>query len=115
MAHFAEIDEGGTVLRVIVADQDFIDSGVVGDKTNWVQTSYNTHGGVHSRGKSPLRKNYTGIGYQYDVGRDAFIPPKPFNSWLIDEAKGQWKAPVNMPNDGKRYSWDEKTLDWIAE
>jgi len=77
------------------------------------QTSYNTHGGVHALGGTPLRKNYAGIGYTYDAGRDAFIPPKPYASWLLNETTCLWDAPVAMPNDGKRYSWDEATTSWV--
>ena len=83
MSHFAKI-EGGIVTQVIVAEQDFINSGAVGNAADWVQTSYNTHAGQHPEGR-PLRKNYAGIGYSYDAGRDAFIPPKPHNSWVLDE------------------------------
>ena len=77
------------------------------------QTSYNTHGGVHALGGTPLRKNYAGIGYTYDVGRDAFIPPKPYASWLLNEGTCLWDAPVAYPDDGKRYSWDEATTSWV--
>ncbi len=79
------------------------------------QTSYNTHGGVHSLGGTPLRKNYAGIGYTYDAGRDAFIPPKPYASWVLNETNCLWDAPVAYPNDGKRYSWDEATTSWVEE
>mgnify|MGYP001594010785 CR=1 FL=1 len=84
MAHFAEIDEKGIVKRVIVAEQDFIDSGKVGDPKNWIQTSYDTHNGVHLLGGTPLRKNYAGIGYTYDKVRDAFIPP-PQKNWNLND------------------------------
>ena len=77
------------------------------------QTSYNTHGGVHALGSTPLRKNYAGIGYTYDAGRDAFIPPKPYASWLLNETTCLWDAPVAYPDDGKRYSWDEATTSWV--
>jgi hypothetical protein len=77
------------------------------------QTSYNTHGGVHALGGTPLRKNYAGIGYTYDAGRDAFIPPKPYASWLLNETTCLWDAPVAYPDDGKRYSWDEATTSWV--
>ena len=116
MAHFAKI-ENGVVVQVIVAEQDVIDSGMFG--SGWVQTSYNTHGGVHyGQDGQPdsgvaLRKNYAGIGYTYDAARDAFIAPRPYPSWLLDEAICQWGAPTPMPQDGKRYAWDEATLTWI--
>ena len=90
MSHFAEIDETNTVLRVIVAEQEFIDTGAVGDPSKWIQTSYNTRAGVHygqdgmPDSGEPMRKNYAGIGYTYDATRDAFIPPKPYASWVLD-------------------------------
>ena len=118
MAHFAKV-ENGKVTQVIVAEQDFIDSGALGDPAGWLQTSYNTTGGVHygangePDGGVALRKNYAGIGYSYDAGRDAFIPPQPFASWVLDEASCQWTAPVAMPTDGKPYSWHEETLSWV--
>jgi hypothetical protein len=90
MSHFAKV-ENGLVTQVIVAEQDFIDSGSVGDPTTWIQTSYNTRGGVHVLGGIPLRKNYAGIGFTYDNTRDAFIPPRPITgTWVIDEQTCQW-------------------------
>jgi len=112
MSHFAKI-ENGTVTQVIVAEQDVIDTGLFGDPNLWVQTSYNTLGGVHVLGGTPLRKNYAGIGYTYDSERDAFIPPTPFTSWLLNEDSCLWQAPTPMPVDGKMYSWDETTLSWV--
>lgn len=112
MSHFAEI-ENGIVKRVIVAEQDFIDSGIVGDPKNWIQTSYNTYAGKHRLGGNPLRKNYAGIGYTYDKSRDAFIPPKPFDSWTLEEATCLWKSPKDKPKDNKIYFWDETSQDWI--
>lgn len=97
MSHFAEIDKDGIVLRVIVAEQDFINSGSVGDSFNWVQTSYNNN----------FRKNYAGTGYVYDKERDAFIPPQPYDSWLLNEDTCRWEAPVPYPDDGKDYEWKE--------
>ncbi len=110
MAHYAHITNG-IVDQVIVAEQDFIDSGAVGPASEWVQTSYNTRGGVHPEGR-PLRKNYAGVGYTYDAAKDAFIPPKPFASWTLDDASCLWNAPVAMPTDGKPYAWDEASLSW---
>ena len=122
MSHFAKV-ENGFVTQVIVAEQDFIDAGYVGDPASWVQTSYNTQGGVHRQGGTPLRKNYAGIGYVYDSERDAFYAPKPHPSWILDESTCYWNAPVTKPNDiyptetteGTYYVWDEETVDWKAE
>ena len=116
MAHFAKLDENNIVTFVTVGRQE--DDGKEADlcaRTGDVykQTSYNTHGGVHALGGTPLRKNYAGIGYTYDAGRDAFIPPKPFASWLLNETTCLWDAPVAYPDDGKRYSWDEATTSWV--
>lgn len=110
MSHFAKV-ENGIVTQVIVAEQDVIDSGLFG--TSWVQTSYNTAGGVHKNGGTPLRKNYAGIGFTYDANRDAFIPPQPYPSWTLNETTCLWEAPTPMPTDGKRYMWDEPTMSWI--
>jgi hypothetical protein len=108
MSHFAKV-ENGIVTQVIVAEQDVIDSGLFG--TGWVQTSYNTHGGQHPNG-TPLRKNYAGVGYTYDPQRDAFIPPKPFASWLLNEDTCLWDSPVAMPTDNAIYHWNEEILAW---
>lgn len=117
MSHFAKI-ENGTVTQVIVAEQDFINSGAVGDPNSWVQTSYNTRKGVHygpdgqPDGGVALRKNYAGIGYTYDSARDAFVPPKPFDSWQLDETTCQWAAPVPYPTDDQKYVWNESARSW---
>jgi len=103
MSHFAEINSDSIVQRVIVAEQDFINSGVVGDSFNWVQTSYNGN----------FRKNYAGSGYTYDKTRDAFIAPQPYASWTLVEATCQWEAPTAYPTDGKLYQWDEDTTAWV--
>jgi hypothetical protein len=113
MAHFAQIDGNNIVAQVIVADQETINTGLFGDPATWVQTSYNTQGGVHTQGGTPLRKNYAGIGYSYDAARDAFIPPKPYNSWLLNDETCLWSAPVAYPADSKLYRWDEETLNWV--
>lgn len=110
MAHFAKV-ENGLVTEVIVIDQETLNTGLWGDPSSWVQTSYNTSGGQHPEGR-PLRKNYAGIGYTYDSNRDAFIPPKPFNSWILDEQTCLWSAPTPMPQDGQLYSWNEETTQW---
>jgi len=78
----------------------------------WKQTSYNTHGGLHDNGGTPLRKNHAGIGYTYDETRNAFIPPKPFNSWILNEDTCLWNPPIAMPQNGNRYTWNEQTLSW---
>jgi hypothetical protein len=112
MSHFAKID-GGIVTQVIVAEQDFIDTM----DGQWVQTSYNTYGGIHYTANSretdggvALRKNYAGIGYTYDESRDAFIAPKPYPSWLLYEPTSTWEAPVPQP-EGK-YTWNEQAQTW---
>jgi hypothetical protein len=110
MSHFAKV-ENGIVTQVIVAEQNFINSGYVGDPSQWIQTSYNTYGGRHPEDR-PLRKNYAGIGYIYDAQRDAFIPPKPFESWILNEETCLWSAPTPMPADGNLYEWNEATQNW---
>tara|TARA_B110000285_G_scaffold53282_1_gene60631 strand:- start:2461 stop:2787 length:327 start_codon:yes stop_codon:yes gene_type:complete len=102
MAHFAKINKTNIVTDVIVAEQDFINSGKVGDSFLWIQTSYN----------GSFRKNYAGIGFQYDKTRDAFIAPKPFNSWLLNETTCRWEAPVVKPDDGNEYNWNEENQQW---
>ena len=110
MAHYAKVEDG-VVTQVIVADnKEWCEANLGG---TWVQTSYNTHGGVHSNGGTPLRKNYAGIGFTYDRTKDAFIPPKPFPSWVLDESSCLWNAPTPMPTDDKRYAWDEATTSWV--
>ena len=120
MAHYAFLDESNIVTEVIVGK----DEGEEG--TDWEvhygnfrgqtckRTSYNTLGGVHTGGGAPYRKNYAGIGYTYDLGRDAFIPPKPYPSWLLDEDSCQWESPVPMPEDDGLYCWDEAAGEWVA-
>ena len=112
MAHFAQIDHNNQVVQVIVAEQDFINSGAVGDPARWIQTSYNTYGGTHRLGGTPLRKNYAGIGFSYDAVRDAFIPPQPYPSWQLNETTCYWQAPVDYPQDGKQYVWNESIANW---
>jgi len=118
MAHFAKLDENNIVLEVNVVNNnvlldennqeseqkgiDFLTSWS-GGYSNWKQTSYN----------GTLRKNYAGIGYTYDVERDAFIPPKPYNSWILNDDTCVWESPVAYPNDGKRYVWDEDNTNWV--
>lgn len=112
MAHFAKINSNNIVEQVLVIEQEVIDTGAFGDPSLWIQTSYNTHGGQHPQNR-PLRKNYAGIGYTYDKERDAFIPPKPFESWIIDENTCLWNAPIPYPTDGNSYQWDEDILSWV--
>jgi len=102
MAHFAKIDNNNLVTQVIVAEQDFINSGAVGDSFLWVQTSYS----------SSFRKNYAAVGDTYDKTKDAFIAPKPYASWTLVEDTCQWTAPTAMPDDGKMYNWNEDTTSW---
>ena len=112
MAHFAKV-ENGVVTSVIVIDQETLNTGHWGDPSSWVQTSYNTHGGQHPEGR-PLRKNYAGIGFTYDSVRDAFIPPKPYASWVLNENTCLWGAPTPMPvEEGKMFRWDEPTTAWV--
>lgn len=110
MSHFANINEQNIVENVIVAEQDVIDT--FPNKDRWIQTSYNTKGGVHLLGGTPLRKNYAGIGYTYDEQRDAFIAPKPFNSWILNEDTCLWEAPIPYPEDDKNYTWNENQRNW---
>jgi hypothetical protein len=100
-------------LQVIVAEPEFFQTFVDSSPGEWLQTSYNTHGGVHKNGGTPLRKNYAGIGFTYDSQRDAFIPPQPYPSWTLVEETCQWTAPVLYPTDGKMYQWDEATTNWV--
>lgn len=116
MAHYAFLDENYVVTEVIVGrdESNFDWERHYGDIRGQLckRTSYNTSGGVHLGGGTPFRKNYAGIGYTYDPQLDAFIPPKPFASWILDETTCLWTAPIPMPTDGKQYSWDENTLAW---
>lgn len=118
MGHFAKVNNG-IVEQVIVAEPEFFDTFVDTSPGEWIQTSYNTRGGVHygqdnqPDGGVALRKNYAGIGYSYDRQRDAFIPPKPYASWVLNEDSCLWNSPVAMPNDGKAYAWDETNTQWV--
>jgi len=124
MAHFAKLKVGNIVETVHVVsnsiattEQDGIDflNNLYGTNDIWFQTSYNTYGGVHKLDGTPFRKNYAGVGYTYDETRDAFIAPKPFDSWVLNETTCQWEAPDPIPEDGKKYTiyeWDESTTSW---
>ena len=98
---------------MIVAEEDFIQTGALGDPAGWIQTSYNTQGGQHPEGR-PLRKNYAGIGYTYDSQRDAFIPPQPYPSWTLNEDTCLWDCPVAMPTEGGPFVWNEGAQTWDA-
>jgi len=111
MAHYAKVVDS-IVTKVIVAEAEFFDTFVDDSAGQWIQTSYNTHGGQHTLGGTPLRKNFAGIGYTYDKEKDAFIPPQPFASWILNETTCLWEAPVAYPNDGKEYIWNESITNW---
>ena len=121
MAHFAKLGTGNIVERVAVLSNDVATTEQAGvdflnnlhsSRDVWKQTSYNTHGGEHTPGGTPFRKNYAGVGYTYDEVRDAFIAPKPFKSWILNEESCTWESPVSYPNDGKDYNWNETTKQW---
>ena len=121
MAHYTFLDNNNIVTEVIVGKNEGEDN------TDWEvhygnfrgqvckRTSYNTSGGIHSSGGTPFRKNYAGIGYTYDEQRDAFIPPKPYPSWILNEDTCLWKPPVPYPTDGERYLWNEEELEWVLQ
>lgn len=113
MSHFAKVSEG-LVVQVIVAEPEFFETFVDTTPGTWVQTSYNTHGGIHKNGGTPLRKNYAGIGYTYDKLRDAFIPPQNYPSWILNESTCLWEPPTPYPDDGGSYEWNEATVSWDA-
>jgi len=120
MAHFAKV-VNGTVSQVIVAEPEFFDTFVDSSPGTWIQTSYNTRGGIHYSpetgepdGGVALRKNYAGIGFTYDAVRDAFYAPQPYPSWTLNEDSCVWEPPVAYPTDGEFYSWNEETQSWDA-
>lgn len=118
MAHYAILDQHNIVTQVFVG-KDEHEPGPDGQPCDWEayygakRTSYNTQGGQHLTGGTPYRKNYAGIGFTYDPGRDAFIPPQPYPSWVLDEASCLWEAPSPMPTDGKLYAWSEDDQHWL--
>jgi hypothetical protein len=112
MSHFAKVTDG-KVTQVIVAEKEFFDTYVDSTPGEWIQTSYNTQGGVHKLGGTPLRGNYAGIGYTYDRANDVFYAPTPYASWVLDNTTWTWKAPVAMPTDDKKYTWDEAVKNWV--
>jgi hypothetical protein len=127
MAYFAKLGTGNIIETIIsinnsvITDANGIEQEQLGIdfinklyNTNdiWKQTSYNTNGGIHNNGGTPFRKNYAGIGYTYDETRNAFISPKPYNSWILNESTCRWEAPIAYPNDGQLYTWNEETQNW---
>ena len=121
MAHFAKLKVGNIIEKVEIVSNDIATTEQAGveflqnlynDRAVWKQTSYNTSGGVHKLGGTPFRKNYAAKGFTYDPTRDAFIPPKPHNSWILNETTCLWEAPVAKPTDGQRYSWNETNQTW---
>ena len=121
MSHFAEVDENNIVLRVIVIEQETINTGRWGSPDKWIQTSRHTRGGKHydqdgiEDSGVALRYNSAGKGYTYDTSRDAFIAPQPYPSWELNEDICQWNAPIPYPDDGKMYNWDEDTTSWLVD
>jgi len=121
MAHFAKLKTGNIVERVEKVSNDVATTeqagieflnNIYGENYIWKQTSYNTHAGVHRLGGTPFRKNFAGIGWKYDQYKDAFIPPKPFESWILNETTCLWEPPVVKPDDGQKYSWNETNQTW---
>jgi hypothetical protein len=128
MASFAKLNSENIVITVesvvneVLKDSNGVEQEQLGidflktlynePNSVWKQTSYNTIGGIHRLGGTPFRKNHAGIGYTYDSNRDAFIPPKPYNSWVLNEQTCNWNAPVARPNDGNKYKWNEEILNW---
>ena len=128
MAHFAQINENNIVVQVIVVDTkdtstaDGVEKESIGEAFcerlfggTWKKTSYNTQAGVHTGGGTPLRGNYAGIGYVYDPTHDVFYPASPYPSWTISAPTWTWTAPTPMPTDGKPYTWNEETKDWVEQ
>jgi hypothetical protein len=121
MAHFAKIRKGNIVEKVVVVHNNVATTEQTGvdflnnlykSRDVWKQTSYNTKGGIHKLGGTPFRKNFANTGYKYDQTRDAFIPPKPFNSWILNEDTCLWEAPIVKPDDGQDYNWNETIQNW---
>jgi hypothetical protein len=130
MASFAKVENNIVITVISVVnevlhdangiEQEFIGVEFLKNLYNepeaiWKQTSYNTNAGIHSLGGTPFRKNHAGIGFTYDTQRDAFIPPKPYNSWVLNEQTCNWNAPIAYPNDGQRYTWNEETQSWTLQ
>tara|TARA_R100001509_G_scaffold162903_1_gene135797 strand:- start:182 stop:565 length:384 start_codon:yes stop_codon:yes gene_type:complete len=124
MAHFAKLGKGNIVTAVHVVSNDIATTEQEGmdflnnlyqSRDVWKQTSYNTKGGVHLLGGTPFRKNYAGVGFTYNQTKDAFIPPKPFDSWTLNETTCLWEPPTEYPNDGQYYTWNEETRQWDVD
>ena len=124
MASFAKIGSGNIVEQVVAVSNEVATTEQAGveflqnlynDQATWKQTSYNTYGGVHSLGGTPFRKNHAGIGYTYDETRDAFYAPQPYPSWTLNETTWTWEAPIDYPDDGLMYHWNEENLEWSNE
>lgn len=109
MSHFARV-ENGIVVQVVVAEQEFIDTGALGH--GFIQTSYNTIGGVHTQGGTPLRGNYAGVGFTYDATNDVFYAPQPFDNWVMNSS-WLWEPPIAMPVDEYFYTWNQETTAWV--
>jgi len=112
MSHYAKVVDG-KVAQVIVAEADFFDTFVDSSPGTWIQTSYNTIGGKHTQGGTPLRGNYAGVGYIYDQANDVFYAPQPYGSWILNKETWTWESPVAYPTDGKAYIWNEDSKSWI--
>ena len=112
MAHYAKVNNN-IVEQVIVAEADFFDTFVDDSPGEWIQTSYNTHAGVHNLDGTPMRKNFAGVGDNYDSTKDAFYKPQPYPSWTLNETTCLWEAPVAHADDGKFYEWNEGTQAWV--
>lgn len=112
MSHFAKV-LNGKVTQVIVAEPEFFTTFVDTSPGEWIQTSYNTVGNQHTQGGTPLRGNFAGIGYTYDKQNDVFYAPQPYPSWTLNQSTWLWEAPMQHPQDGKKYKWDESTVSWV--
>ena len=113
MSHFAKVNYG-IVEQVIVAESEYFNTFRDTSPGEWIQTSYNTRGGVHLNGGTPLRGNFAGIGYTYDRTNDVFYEPKPYASWTLNQTTWTWDAPTAYPNDDKKYKWNESTTSWVV-
>lgn len=113
MAHYARLDDNDIVIDVIVIEEDQVKTGQFGNIDKMIQTSYNTHAGIHVLGGTPLRKNYASPGYKYDRARDAFVPPQPYPSWTLNEDSCLWESPIPYPQTSEMLKWNEETQSWV--